>query len=88
MWAMLGAGFNQLFQALVARWTAWRAAPRDPERVAELARARFALEDARSAIAAEREALIAPARGDGARTAVSAEDRARLRVFGTGYQQN
>lgn len=75
---------TDLFQILVARWTAWRTAARGPEQ----ARARFALEDARAAIAVERKALIATARDDGARTSVSAEDRARLRVFGTGYQQN
>ncbi len=85
---MLGARFDRLFRTLVTRWSAWRTASRDPEQVPELAAARFALEDVRAAIAAEREVLIAPARGDGARTSVSAEDRARLRVFGTGYQQN
>jgi len=85
---MLGVRFERLFGDLVGRWTEWREAPRNPELVPELARARFALEDARSAIASERQKLTAPVHDDPSRTSVSAEDRARLRVFGTGYQQN
>lgn len=85
---MVGARFNQLFRVLVARWTTWHAASREPERVPELAQARFDLEDARSAIAAERAVLISRAPRDGARTSVSPEDRARLQVLATGYQQN
>jgi len=85
---MLGIRFERLFRDLVSRWTEWRGAPRKPEHVPELARARFALEDARSAIASEREKLTSPVHDDPSRTSVSAEDRARLKVFGTGYQQN
>ena len=84
----ISARFDQLFEALVGRWVDWRESPRDPDRVPELARARFALNDARSAIAAVRQRPVAPFDGSAARTAVSAEDRARLRVHGAGGQQN
>ena len=86
---MLGSRFDRLLRTLVARWAEWQAVPRDPDRVPELARTRFALEDARSAIAAEREYIAAAQVLDqGARTSVSDADRARLRVYATGYQQN
>ncbi len=51
---MLTQTFNRLFHTLVARWKTYQEAPRDPERVAELAAARADLDDARSAIAAAR----------------------------------
>ncbi len=56
---MLTHTFNRLFHSLVSRWNAYQEAPRDPARVVELAAARAALDDARSAIAAER-GLVAP----------------------------
>ena len=84
---MLTRRFNELFMKLVARWTDWRDAPRSPEQVPALERARFALEDARTAISVERE-VIAAVQPEGARTSVSEADRARLRVFATGYLQN
>lgn len=85
---MLGTRFEQLFRLLVDRWTEWRDAPRDPGGVPDLARARFALEDARSAVAIERGRLESRVLADHSRTSVSAEDRARLRVIGAGYQQS
>ncbi len=84
---MLSARFNERFRILVARWIEWRDAPRDPERVPELATARFALEDARSAVAVERERIVSPPRND-RRTSISDDDLARLRVFGAGSQQS
>ncbi len=51
---MLTQTFNRLFHTLVARWKTYQDAPRDPERVVELAAARVALDDARTAIAAAR----------------------------------
>ncbi len=54
MTTMLTQTFHRLFQTLVGRWKAYDDAPRDPARVVELATARAALDDARSAIAAER----------------------------------
>lgn len=85
---MLGDRFNRLFADLTTRWEAWWRAPRDPDRVPELASARFALEDARAAISVERVRLVVPSFDIAARTSVSAEDRARLAVRAAGYQQN
>lgn len=84
---MLGQRFETLFIDLLSRWEAWWRAPRDPDRVVELASARMLLDDARGAIALERVRLDRPPGIEGSRTSVSAEDRARLAVRGVGYVQ-
>ena len=51
---MLTDRFIRLFDRLVARWTHYQDAPRDPARVVELATARGELDDVRNEIALER----------------------------------
>ena len=51
---MLTDRFSRLFGRLVTRWIRYQDAPRDPNRVTELAAARMALDDARKDIADER----------------------------------
>lgn len=85
---MLSQRFERLYAMLVGRWEAWWSTPRDPERVAVLAAARFALEDVRAKIAAERDQVPTRPAPAAARTSIAQEDRARLAVRAAGFQQN
>ncbi len=80
---MLTERFEQLWPRLTGRWVTYQDAPRDPVRVPELAEAREALDDARSAIRMERlrirDEVRTPTQA-GSRIAVSEDDIARLRV--------
>ena len=84
---MLTPRFNRLFSQLVAAFKRYQDVPRPLQSVVELASARRDLDLARNAIALERYIVMSddghrePAR----RTAVSQDDLARLRVFGTGF---
>ena len=83
--AMLTERFSRLFDRLLERWLTYQDAPRDPDRVVELAAARLALDDTRNDIAAEREQLVGNTRElDGPRVAVSSDELNRLHVVGIG----
>ncbi len=77
------ARFLRAFANLLGRWLVYQDAPRDPERVVELARARSGLDDARRAVAEARGAWDSGPQGPtppGKRTSVSDDDLARLRA--------
>lgn len=83
--------FTAAFRKLIGRWTNYQNAPRDPERVTELAEARTNLDYARSEIAAAREEHHpnweredAPERPD-PKTSVTPEDIAKLRLRGDSF---
>ena len=87
---MLTERFSRLFSKLLARWTRYQDAPRDPARVTELAADRIALDEVRSEIALERTRLTEPV-GVAAvtsRVAISDDDLSRLRVAGIGFDSN
>ncbi|MFW2340393.1 MAG: hypothetical protein ACN4GK_10115 [Acidimicrobiia bacterium] len=75
--------FLTSFARLLERWLVYQDAPREPDRVVELASARCALDDARRTVAEAREGWEsrpqAPTR-PATRTSVSDDDLARLRV--------
>lgn len=88
---MITDTFSRLFGSLLARWAKYQNAPRDPERVRELAAARVEMDDVRNEIAVERElvmAATAPVRAEPPRVAVSDEGLRRLRVAGIGLDTN
>jgi hypothetical protein len=77
------ARFLRSFASLIGRWLVYQDAPRDPERVVELARARSDLDDARRTVAEARGAWDSSPQGPTppvTRTSVSDDDLARLRV--------
>ena len=78
---MLSTAFDRLFARLVAAFTAYQSAPRDPERVVELGAAHWDLYLVRGAIARERDRM-GPERPQLStpQIAVSEDDLARLRV--------
>ncbi len=83
---MLTERFSRLFTRLLDRWLDYQDAPRNPERVVELAAARTALDEVRTEIAAERHDLVTSTRAAGGPgVAVSDDDLNRLRVAGIGY---
>ncbi len=82
---MLHPAFNGLFDRLVARWRTYQDAPRRPERVTELAKARADLDDARATIGRARAHLypdFEQAAPVGRRIAVDADAYAVLRLQG------
>lgn len=82
---MLHPVFNGLFDRLVARWRTYQEAPRQPERVVELAAARAGLDDARAEIALARAEFHPESAGPasvGRRIAVDADAYAVLRLQG------
>ena len=87
---MLTERFSRLFSKLLARWTRYQDAPRDPSRVTELAADRIALDEVRGEIALERARLAEPvgAPAVASRVAVSDSDLSRLRVAGIGFDSN
>lgn len=83
--------FSAVFRKLIGRWTHYQDAPRDPERVTELAQARADLDETRSEIAEVRDEYHpdwqredAPQRSD-PRTSVTPEDLAKLRLRGDSF---
>jgi hypothetical protein len=87
---MISDRFTRLFDRLLARWTVYQDAPRDPARVTELAAARARLDDVRRDIATERTFVMAGAspRVEAPRVAISESDLSRLRVAGIGLDSN
>ena len=79
--------FDRLFSRLVASFKRYQEVPRSPDTVTAIGSARIALDLARGDIAVERRRIIGDrdARGVPRQTAVSEDDLARLRAFGTGY---
>lgn len=87
---MITERFSQLFNLLLARWTRYQDAPRNPALVTDLAAARVALDEVRSDIAVERSLIsVAHSAGDaGPRVAVSDSDLLKLRVSAIGIDGN
>ncbi len=85
MTVMLTETFNRLFANLLERWRAYDETSRDPDRIVDLASAWIALDDARSAVAAERVRHRTAARPAGRfvwRSAVDADTYRLLRLRG------
>jgi hypothetical protein len=79
--------FNRLFSRLVTSFKRYQEVPRYPDTVAAIGSARIDLDLVRNAIAVERDRIVGE-RSPGnvpQRTAVSKDDLARLRAFGTGF---
>ena len=87
---MITERFSQLFNLLLARWTRYQDAPRNPALVTDLAAARVALDEVRSDIAVERSLIsVGHSAGDaGPRVAVSDSDLRKLRVSAIGIDGN
>lgn len=87
---MITERFSQLFNHLLARWTRYQDASRDPARVTDLVAARVALDEVRSDIAEERSlvSVAHPAHDAGSRVAVSDSDLLKLRVSAIGIDGN
>ena len=82
---MLTDRFVRLFDRLVARWHRYQDAPRDPERVVELATARAQLDDVRNKIALERVVISSQAPTiEPPRVAVSDLGLHKLKLAGIG----
>lgn len=87
---MLTERFSRLFSRLLARWTSYQDAPREPARATELAASRIALDEVRSEIAEERAGICVPAAmaTETPRVAISDADLSRLRVATVGLDSN
>lgn len=88
---MLTRRFQRLYDRLVGRWRVYHDAPRDPERVTELAQARADLDDTRIEIAEERASIDTSRRHEhrvSPRTAVDPEDLQRLWAQGRGMGES
>ena len=84
---MLTEKFDRLFLRLVASFKRYQEVHRSPDTVVAIGSARTALDLARADIAVERKRIIGDRSvlGVSRQTAVSEDDLARLRVFGTGF---
>ena len=84
---MITERFSKLFGRLLSRWAQYQDAPRDPQRVTDLAAARVALDEVRNEIADERTlcAVAAAPHADAPRVAISDSDLLKLRVAAIGF---
>ena len=84
---MLTEKFDRLFSRLVTSFKRYQDVPRSPDTVAAIGSARIDLDLARGAIAIERRGIVGRrnVRSAPRQTAVSEDDLARLRAFGTGF---
>ncbi len=83
---MVHTVFDRLFGKLLGRWHRYQDAPREPERVTDLASARAELDDTRAEIAEARARYHPEARPaspeSASRTALNPEEYALLRLRG------